>query len=210
MNLLEENERLVEHLISVKALKTPRIIEAFRKTPRHLFVNKEYLSHAYDDIPLPTYNGQTISQPYTVAIMTEALDPMPDNKILEIGSGSGYQAALLARCVGQKGKIITVELEEKLVEFSKENLKKAKIKNVKVIEWDGKKGYEKEAPYDRCMITAGCDEIPKPVLNQIKVSGKIVAPVNDFFGQKMLLVEKVSDKEFKTKNLGSFVFVPLR
>jgi len=210
MNLLEENERLVEHLISVKALKTPRIIEAFRKTPRHLFVNKEYLSHAYDDIPLPTYNGQTISQPYTVAIMTEALDPMPDNKILEIGSGSGYQAALLARCVGQKGKIITVELEEKLVEFSKENLKKAKIKNVKVIEWDGKKGYEKEAPYDRCMITAGCDEIPKPVLNQIKVGGKIVAPVNDFFGQKMLLVEKVSEKEFKTKDLGSFVFVPLR
>ena len=210
MNLLGENERLVKHLISVGALKTLRIIEVFRKTPRHLFVNKEYLSHAYDDIPLPTYSGQTISQPYTVAIMTEALDPKPGNKILEIGSGSGYQAALLARCVGQKGKVITVELEEKLVEFSKKNLKKAKIKNVKVIEWDGKKGYEKEAPYDRCMITAGCDEIPKPVLNQIKVSGKIVAPVNDFFGQKMLLVEKVSDKEFKTKNLGSFVFVPLR
>jgi protein-L-isoaspartate(D-aspartate) O-methyltransferase len=210
MNLLGENEGLVKHLISVGALKTPRIIEAFRKTPRHLFINKEYLSHAYDDIPLPTYNGQTISQPYTVAIMTEALNPMPGNKILEIGSGSGYQAALLARCVGSKGKIITVELEKKLVEFSKENLKKAKVKNVNVIEWDGKKGYEKEAPYDRCMITAGCDEIPKPVLNQTKVDGKIVAPVNDFFGQKMLLVEKVSEKEFRTKDLGSFVFVPLR
>jgi len=210
MNFLEQNERLVEHLISVKALKTPRIIEAFRKTPRHLFVNKEYLKNAYDDIPLPTYNSQTISQPYTVAIMTEALDPRPGNKILEVGSGSGYQSALLARCVGLRGRVITVELVKKLVEFSKKNLKRAKIKNIKVIEWDGKKGYEKEAPYDRCIITAGCDEVPKPILKQTKVGGKIVAPVNDFWGQKMLLVEKLSDKEFKTKDLGSFVFVPLR
>jgi len=210
MDFLRENERLVEHLISTGALKTPKIIEAFRKTPRHLFVREDYLSHAYADIPLPTYNGQTISQPYTVAIMTEALDPKPGNKILEIGAGSGYQAALLARCVGSKSKVITVELEIKLVEFSKKNLEKAKIKNVKVIKWDGKKGYEKEAPYDRCIITAACPEIPKPVFNQTKVGGKIVAPVNDLWGQKMLLLEKVSEKEFRTKNLGSFVFVPLR
>jgi len=210
MNLLEENERLVEHLISVGALKTPRIIEAFKKTPRHLFVREEYFSHAYDDIPLPTYENQTISQPYTVAIMTEALNPRPGNKILEIGSGSGYQAALLARCVDSKGKVITVELEAKLVEFSKKNLKKAKVKNVKLVKWDGKKGYGKEAPYDRCIITAACPEIPKPVLNQTKVGGKIIAPVNDSWGQKMLLLDKVSEKEFKTKDLGSFIFVPLR
>jgi len=210
MNLLEENEHLVEHLISVGALKTPRIIEAFKKTPRHLFVREDYLSHAYDDIPLPTFNGQTISQPYTVAIMTEALDPKPGNKILEIGSGSGYQAALLARCVGLKAKVITIELEAKLVEFSKKNLERAKVKNVKIIKWDGKEGYEKEAPYDRCIITAACLEIPKPVFNQTKVGGKIIAPVNDFWGQKMLLLEKISDKEFKTKDLGSFIFVPLR
>lgn len=210
MDLFDENERLVEHLIKIGALKTPRIIEAFKKTPRHFFVEKEYLSNAYEDIPLPTYNGQTISQPYTVAIMTEALDPRPGNKILEVGSGSGYQATLLARCVGSKGKVITVELEKKLVEVSKENLGKVKIKNVKVIEWDGKKGYEKEAPYDRCIITAACQEIPKPIFKQTKVGGKIVAPVNDLWGQKMLLVEKVSEKEFNTKDLGSFVFVPLR
>jgi len=210
MNLLDENERLVEHLISTGALKTPRIIEAFKKTPRHLFVREDYLAHAYDDIPLPTYCGQTISQPFTVVIMTEALDPKPDNKILEIGSGSGYQAALLARCIGLKGEVITVELEAKLVEFSKKNLKKARVKNVKVIKWDGKGGYEKEAPYDRCIITAACPEIPKPVFKQTKVGGKIVAPVNDFWGQKMLLLERISDKQFKTKNLGSFIFVPLR
>ncbi len=210
MSLLEDNERLVEHLISAGILKTPRIIEAFKKTPRHLFVRKDYLSHAYDDVPLPTYNGQTISQPYTVAIMTERLAPKPGNKILEIGSGSGYQAALLARCVGSKGKVITVELEAKLVEFSKKNLEKAKVRNVEVIRWDGKRGYEKEAPYDRCIITAACPEIPTPIFNQIKVGGKIVAPVNDSWGQKMLLLEKVSDKEFRTKDLGSFIFVPLR
>jgi len=210
MDLLEENERLVEHLISAGALKTPRIIEAFKKTPRHLFVIEEYLPHAYDDVPLPTDCGQTISQPYTVAIMTEVLEPKPGNKILEIGSGSGYQAALLARCIGSKGKVITVELEVKLVEFSKKNLKRAKVENVEVIKWDGKGGYEKESPYDRCIITAACPKIPKPVLDQTKVGGKIVAPVNDFWGQKMLLLEKLSEEEFKTKNLGSFVFVPLR
>ena len=210
MNLLEENERLVEYLISVGALKTPRIIEAFRKTPRHLFVRKDYLSHAYDDIPLPTYCGQTISQPYTVAIMTEALNPELGNKILEIGSGSGYQAALLAHCVGSKGKVITVELEGKLAEFSKKNLERAKVKNVKVIKWDGKKGYEKEAPYDRCIITAACPEIPKPVIEQTKIGGRIVAPVNHLFGQRMIVLDKISDKEFRTKDLGSFVFVPLR
>jgi len=210
MDFLGENERLIEHLISLGALKTPRIIEAFKKTPRHLFVRKDYLSHAYDDIPLPTFNGQTISQPFTIAIMTEALDPKPGNKILEVGSGSGYQAALLARCIGSKGRVITVELEAKLVEFAKKNLKKAKIKNVKIVKWDGKKGYEKESPYDRCIITAACPKIPKPIFNQTKVGGKIVAPVNDLWGQKMLLLERVSEKEFRTENLGSFIFVPLR
>ncbi|MDI6825851.1 MAG: protein-L-isoaspartate(D-aspartate) O-methyltransferase [Candidatus Aenigmarchaeota archaeon] len=208
---MKENERLVEHLISVGALKTPRIIEAFKKIPRHLFVREEYLSHAYDDIPLPTYCGQTISQPYTVAVMTEALDPKPGEKILEIGAGSAWQAALLAYCVGKKGKVITVELEKTLVDFAKKNLKKFIFKlNVEVICADGKKGYEKEAPYDKCIITAGCNEIPRPVLNQTKVGGKIVAPVNDFFGQRMMVIDKISEKEFKKKDLGSFVFVPLR
>jgi protein-L-isoaspartate(D-aspartate) O-methyltransferase len=210
MSLKEDNERLVEHLISVGVLKTPRIIKAFKKIQRHLFVRKDLLIHAYEDIPLPTYHGQTISQPYTVAVMTEALEPKPGEKILEIGSGSGYQSALLGSCVGSKGKVITVELDSELVEFSKKNLKKAKIKNVKVICWDGKKGYEKEAPYDKCIITAACPEIPKAVIKQLKKQGRIIAPVNDFFGQRMMVIDKISKKEFKKKDLGSYVFVPLR
>jgi protein-L-isoaspartate(D-aspartate) O-methyltransferase len=210
MNLLEKNELLVKHLISTGALKTSIIIEAFRKTPRHLFVRKDYLNHAYEDIPLPTYQGQTISQPYTVAIMTEALNPKPGEKVLEIGAGSGYQAAIIGRCVGIKGKVITVELEPDLVEISKKNIKKVKLKNVMIINGDGKLGYAKESPYDKCMITAACDEIPKKVIEQVKIGGRIVAPVNDFLGQKMLVVDKISETEFKKQDLGSVVFVPLR
>jgi protein-L-isoaspartate(D-aspartate) O-methyltransferase len=210
MNPIEKNELLVKHLISTGALKTPKIIEAFRKTPRHLFVRRDYLNHAYDDIPLPTYHGQTISQPYTVAIMTEALSPKLGEKVLEIGAGSGYQAALIGRCVGQKGKVITIELESDLIEISKKNVKKVKLKNVLIIHGDGKLGYQKEAPYDKCIITAACDEIPKPIIEQVKIGGRIVAPVNDFLGQKMLVVDKISETEFKKEDLGSFVFVPLR
>jgi protein-L-isoaspartate(D-aspartate) O-methyltransferase len=211
MNFLSQNEHLINHLVSVGVLKTPRIIEAFRKVHRHLFVRRDYLKYAYDDIPLPTYCGQTISQPYTVAIMTEALDPKPGEKILEIGAGSAWQAALIAYCVGEKGKVITVELEKTLVEFAKKNLKKLKIKlNIEVICADGKLGYPKEAPFDKCIITAACDRIPVPVIEQTKVGGRIVAPVNDFFGQRMMVIDKISEKEFKKKDLGSFVFVPLR
>jgi len=210
MTLREQNERLVEHLIAVGALKTSRIIKTFKKVQRYLFVREDLLMHAYDDVPLPTFHGQTISQPYTVAIMTEALDPKPGDKILEIGSGSGYQAALLGCCVGSKGKVITVELDSYLVEFSRKNIKKANVKNVKVICWDGKKGYEKEAPYDKCIITAACPEIPNPVIKQIKIGGRIVAPVNHFFGQRMMVIDKISGKKFKKKDLGSFIFVPLR
>lgn len=210
MKFREQKNRLINNLILLGALKTPTIIEAFRKIPRHKFILKDHLRHAYNDIPLPTIHGQTISQPYTVAIMTEALDPRPGEKILEIGSGSGYQAALLAHCVGPKGKVITVELEPDLVEFSKNNIKKVKLNNIKIINWDGKKGYKKESPYDKCMITAACKEIPKPVIKQVKIRGRIVAPVNDFFGQRMIVLDKLSDKKFEKKDLGSFVFVPLR
>jgi protein-L-isoaspartate(D-aspartate) O-methyltransferase len=210
MNFKEQNETLVNHLIEAGTLKTPIIIEAFRNIPRHLFVRKDFLRHAYDDIPLPTFQGQTISQPYTIAIMTEALEPKKGEKILEIGSGSCYQAALLAHCVGSKGKIITVELEPELAEFSRSNIKKVKLKNVKIVCGDGKKGYPEESPYDKCMITAACKEVPKAVIEQVKIGGRIVAPVNGFLGQKMLVIDKISDTKFKEKDLGSFIFVPLR
>jgi protein-L-isoaspartate(D-aspartate) O-methyltransferase len=173
-------------------------------------VPKDYIEHAYDDIPLPTYRGQTISQPYTIAFMTEQLEPKPGENILEIGAGSGYQAALLGFCVAPKAKVITIELEEELVEFAKKNLKKVKIENVEVIQGDGKLGYPRDAPYDKSIITAACPEIPQKIIEQLKVGGKLVAPVNSGFAQKMMIIDKISDKEFKERNLGSFMFVPLR
>ena len=210
MDLKEQNEILVNHLIEMGALKTPKIIEAFRKIPRHLFVRRDYLKYAYEDIPLPTFQGQTISQPYTIAIMTEALGPKIGEKILEIGSGSGYQAALLAYCVGQEGKVVTVELEPELVEFSKKNIKKVKLKNVKIICGDGKNGYPEDSPYDKCIITAACKEVPKAVREQTKINGRIVAPVNGFLGQRMMVIDKISNTQFRKRDLGSFIFVPLR
>ena len=208
--LLAENEKMVNYLINTGILKTPKIIEAFRKIPRHFFVPGEFIEHAYDDIPLPTYAGQTISQPYTIAFMTEQLEPKSGEKILEIGSGSGYQAALLGFCVAPKGKVITIELEKELVEFAKKNLKKVNIKNVEVIQDDGKLGYSKEAPYDKAIITAAAAKIPEKVIEQLKVGGRLVAPVNSGFAQKMMVIDKISNKEFKERNLGSFIFVPLR
>jgi protein-L-isoaspartate(D-aspartate) O-methyltransferase len=210
MNFRQRKESLINHLIAGGVLKTPRIIEAFKKIPRHLFVRKNYLGHAYDDIPLPTHQGQTISQPYTIAVMTEALEPRIGEKILEVGAGSGYQAALLGYCVGSKGRVITIELKSKLVEFSRKNIKKTKLKNVRVILGDGKEGYVKESPYDKCMITAACREIPKSVIEQVKIGGRIVAPINDFFNQKMMVIDKLSKKKLKKEDLGSFIFVPLR
>ena len=210
MSFKEEREHLIKNLISAGALKTPKIIEAFRKIPRHLFVRKDFLKHAYDDIPLPTFRSQTISQPYTIAIMIEALEPKEGEKILEIGAGSGYNAALLGFCVGREGRVITIELEPELVEFARKNIKKVKLKNVEVILGDGKEGYPEESPYDKCMITAACKEIPKPVMKQVKVGGRIVAPVGDFFGQRMIVLDKISEDKFKKMDLGSFIFVPLR
>ncbi len=101
-------------------------------------------------------------------------------------------------------------LEKDLVKFSKKNLKKTKLKNVEIINGDGKEGYSKEAPYDKCIITAACEEVPKAVKNQVKIGGRIVAPVNDLFGQKMMVIDKIGENKFNEKNLGSFVFVPLR
>jgi len=205
-----QNKKLIAHLISYGALKTPRIIRAFKETPRHLFVPEEYLSQAYADYPLPILHNQTISQPYTVAVMTEALQPKLGEKVLEIGSGSGWQAAILARCVGNKGKVITLEIEKDLVEFARRNIKKLGLKNIRVIHADGKLGYKREAPYDKSIITAACNEIPKPIIEQTRIGGRIVAPVNSLFGQRMIVADKVSGNELKKKDLGSFVFVPLR
>jgi len=210
MDFEKAREKLVKNLVSLGVLKTPKIIEAFLNIPRHLFVPKEQLPYAYVDVALPTLKSSTISQPYTVAVMTEALQPKEGDKILEVGAGSGWQAAILGYCVAPRGKVITIEIDEDLVKFAKTNLKKVKTKNVIVIHGDGSLGYPKEAPYDGCIITAACPEIPPPIVEQTKIGGRIVAPIGTVWEQRMIVAVKRKNGNLRKEDLGSFVFVPMK
>ena len=204
--------KLIEHWRSTGTVKDEKILSAFRKIKRENFILDDYLNEAYGDYPLPILKGQTISQPTTIMMMTQALEPKPGQKILEVGAGSGYQAALLAEVVGsggKNGKVITTEIIPELAEFAKRNIEKAGIKNVEVVHADGSKGYEKEAPYDRIMITAACPKFPEHLLKQLKTNGIIVAPVAAMFDQVMIKAIKHKDSVEKRK-LGFFRFVPLR
>lgn len=189
-----------------KLIKSKKLLEAFKEVPRENFILPEYYNQAYADIPLPILSGQTISQPTTIMIMTQALEVEQKQKILEIGTGSGYQAAILSELVGKKGKVITTEIIPELVEFAKKNLKN--YKNVQVIKAEHEElGYEREKPYDRIIATAACPEIPEKLIEQLKPRGILVAPVGKFT-QEMLVIKK--EKQLKIENLGSFVFVPLK
>jgi protein-L-isoaspartate(D-aspartate) O-methyltransferase len=184
-----------------------RIFEALRKIPRHLFVLEEYQENAYDDFPLPIHESQTISQPYTVAFMIQELELKDGQHVLEIGTGSGWSAAIMQYLIGNEGTVITVERFLSLVEFAKENLHKVHSK-AHVILADGSLGYPTRAPYDRIIVTAACPEIPKPFITQLKEGGILIAPVGRLF-QTMIKAKKV-DGILKTDSLGTFRFVPLK
>ncbi len=188
---------------------SPEVLEAFLKIPREHFVAEEYMAQAYSDEPLPTLDDQTISQPTTVMVMTSALELKPGHKVLEIGAGSGYQAAIISCMVGKKGKVITMEMNRRLVEFAKNNLKKCRIRNVAVICGDGSGGCRKEAPYDRIIATAACPKIPDAWIQQLKSDGILVAPVGTKGSQEMLRLRK-HDGSVAKEFLGRFVFVPLQ
>jgi protein-L-isoaspartate(D-aspartate) O-methyltransferase len=200
-----ENDRLVELLAEDGRLKTPRIIDAFKAVDRVNFLPENMKSTAYIDTPQPIGSGQTISAPHMVAIMTEALQPRKGDKILEIGAGSGYQAAVLAEVVGEKGKIYTVERIQGVADFAKGNL--AKYKNVEVIVGDGTKGYEVKAPYDKIIVTAAAPRIPEPLVEQLKQDGLLAIPVGSRLFQDFILLRK--SKEIQKEYVCGCVFVPL-
>lgn len=204
----QENENLIKHIKSLGYLKSKKLENALKELPRHLFVRKISSVLAYRDIPLSIGYGQTISQPSTVVLMTEALDVKTGQKILEIGAGSGWQGAIIGKIVGSQGKVYTVERVPTLIEFAKKNLKKAGIENVKVIEGDGSMGLEKYAPFDRIIVTCACPETPKPLLSQLKTNGKIVIPLGNMFLQQVYIITKRKTK-IEKKSLGFFAFVPL-
>ena len=200
-----EKHRLIRSWENSDLLKNKNIIKAFKKIKRENFILPKHKNEAYYDIPLPIPEQQTISQPTTIALMLDYLDIKENNKILEIGTGSGYNAALLSRLT--KNKIISIERIEKLVDFAENNLKKSRIKNVEVIHHDGNLGYEKEAPYDRIIVTCSCDHLLDRWIEQLKENGILVAPVG-YFEQEMIIAKKVKRK-LEIEKKGFFRFVPL-
>lgn len=206
MERFTKQRREMVKLCAEMGIRDKNVLDALEKVARHLFVPKEFLEQAYENYPLPIGHEQTISQPYTVAFMLESLDLKKGNKVLEVGTGSGWNAALIAEIV-RPGMVFTTEVVEELIEFSKKNLRK--YRNVVVIGVDGSAGYKKEAPYDRIIVTAACPAIPKQLIEQLGDGGILVAPVGDVFGQQMIRLKKTNGR-LEEKSLGSFVFVPLK
>ena len=160
-------------------------------------------------MPLPLIRGKTISQPTTVMIMTHALELELGDKVFEVGSGSGYQAAIIGNMVGKSGKVITTEVVPELVQFARQNLKKAKAANVFVYEEDGSNGMQKEAPFDKIILTSACRQFPKPLLEQLKPSGIIVGPVGSMQEQEMVRGTKDKSGHLELEFLGQFLFTPM-
>jgi protein-L-isoaspartate(D-aspartate) O-methyltransferase len=199
---------LIENLISEGWLKTPRIIEAFKKIKRVDFLPEELKDLAELNEALPIGYGQTISQPLVVAFMLELLQPKEGEKILDIGSGSGWTTALLAEIVGEKGKVIAMEIVPELVEFGKNNVKKYNFLEKKIVEFvfgDGSKGYPKEAPFDKILVSAAAKKCYESWKEQLKVGGRIVTPISN----SIWLFIKKSKEEFDEFEYPGFVFVPL-
>lgn len=200
-------DALVIHMKNTGFLNDKRVESAIKSIPRHNFIPKSLLDRAYENGPLPIMNGQTISQPSVVARMTEWLDVKEGQKILEIGSGSGWQSAILSKLVGT-GKIFTIERHENLANFARENLKRLDVKNVQVIHDDGRLGLPDEAPFDRIIITAACKEIPKILFEQLALNGLLLAPVGENI-QSLKLLKKTTKGIVEIKNQEGYVFVPL-
>ena len=204
-------QKELDDLISILKLggflTEEKVESALRNIPRHEFVPESELNRAYYNEPLLIMNGQTISQPGVVSRMTEWLDVKEGQKILEIGSGSGWQTAILSYLV-RDGIVYSIERHPELVEFTKSNLEKLEIKNVHVILDDGSLGYVQKAPYDRIIITAACSKIPKPILDQLTEGGLLVAPVGDSL-QSLVLLQKTPNGLVEIKNQPNYVFVPL-
>jgi protein-L-isoaspartate(D-aspartate) O-methyltransferase len=201
------NDELVDELIKGGYLKTSTLIEAFREVNRADFVPEELKEDAYMNAPLPIGFDQTISQPLTVAFMLELLLPQPGEKILDVGTGSGWQAAIIAHTVGDSGKVIAVERIQELKEMADRHIAQYEDfkDRIEIILGDGSKGYEKEAPYDKIIVAAAADEIPPAWKEQLKIGGVIVAPV----GASVVIINKVDAEKFETKEYYGFSFVPL-
>ncbi|MBW4257186.1 protein-L-isoaspartate O-methyltransferase [Methanobacterium sp. YSL] len=206
----EKRKDLVEKLFNQGYINTEKVKEAMLKVPREEFMPPENSSYAYLDRPFPIGKGQTISAPHMVAIIAEKLELTDGMSILEIGTGLGYNAAVVAEIAGNEGHVYTIERIPALVEKSRENLNKTGYSDrVTVIEGDGTTGYPDKAPYDRIYGTASAPKIPEPLKKQLKIGGKLIMPMGSDYYQELVLVMRISDDDFQTRNLGGVVFVPM-
>jgi protein-L-isoaspartate(D-aspartate) O-methyltransferase len=200
-----ERNAMVDKQIAARGVKDKRLLEAMRTVPRHLFIPGGE-ADSYSDGPLPIGDGQTISQPYVVALMTELLGLKGDEKVLEIGTGSGYQAAVLSHLCKD---VYTIEIVAPLYKRTTPLLKELGYKNIKTRLGDGYLGWEEEAPFDAIMITASADHIPKPLIDQLKEGGKIILPLKANWFYETLTVGTKRGKKLELKDHGSVRFVPM-
>jgi protein-L-isoaspartate(D-aspartate) O-methyltransferase len=200
-------EEMVKTQIEDRGVKDSATLAALRKVPRHSFVPLDQVANAYEDRPLPIGYGQTISQPYIVAYMTEIIKPKPGQKVLEIGTGSGYQAAVLAEIVS---KVYTIEIVEELGKQATTRLKNLNYKNIEVKTADGYHGWKEHAPFDAIVVTAAAEYIPTPLKEQLKDGGRMIIPVGSpYMTQQLMLIEKTGNK-FRTSSMMPVRFVPFK
>lgn len=203
---VQAREQMIERDIVSRGITDKSVIEALRRVPRHLFVPPELEKLAYEDTPLPIGYGQTISQPYVVALMTENLQVQRGDKVLEIGTGSGYQAAILHE---MGCKVYTVEIIKALADEAKERLATLGYDDIHVLWGDGYFGWKEHAPFDGIIVTCSVDHIPPPLLEQLKVGGRMVIPVGPSWSLQSLLVVEKTQEGIVTRDLGVVRFVPL-
>jgi protein-L-isoaspartate(D-aspartate) O-methyltransferase len=196
---------MVEHQLKARGIKDPLVLTAMARVPRHVFVPAEHAGSAYDDRPLPIGSGQTISQPYMVAVMTEALLLRGEERVLEIGTGSGYQTAVLAEVVPQ---VVTVERKQDLSARAAETLRGLGYVNIEFCVGDGSAGWPQRAPYDGILVTAGAPDVPEVLVAQLAPGGRLVIPVGNAFHQTLTRVTLKTEGRL-TERLEGCVFVPL-
>ena len=202
---MDKKERMVEWQLKGRDITDERIIHAMQMINRETFLPDNMKELAYEDTPLPIGKGQTISQPYIVAYMAQVLDLHKSEKVLEIGTGCGYNAAVISQLASH---VYSLEIIEWLADLARENLKAEEIDNVSVRMGDGNKGWPEYAPFDKILLTAATPEIPGPLKKQLKVGGKILAPVSNAF-QKLMLIEKTGENEYAEHDMIHVRFVPM-
>ncbi|MCL6684543.1 protein-L-isoaspartate(D-aspartate) O-methyltransferase [Sphingomonas alba] len=202
-----ERDAMVEHTIRRRGLDRPALLAAFRTVPREEFVSGNYAGHAYDDGPLPIESGQTISQPYIVALTIDAAGIGPTDKVLEIGAGSGYAAAILGQMARE---VIAIERHAELVELARERIERLRYDNVRIVEGDGSRGCPAEAPFDAVVAAASGSHVPTVLVDQLKPGGRIVMPIGAPHSiQSLVKLTKKEDGTLEREDLGAVRFVPL-